>query len=150
MPVKFIKGNLITMAKNKEFDVIVHGCNCFHTMGAGIAKQIAKEFPYAFEADKRDGACGDLCKLGTYSVGYQSGEPIVVNAYTQFKLGPNFNRDAFRTILWKISMWNGPLKIGFPMIGAGLGKGDPDKIISDFIEYGNRASTEWTVVEYEN
>jgi len=39
-----IKGNLITLAKKGEFDVIVHGCNCLNVMGAGIAKQIKKTF----------------------------------------------------------------------------------------------------------
>jgi O-acetyl-ADP-ribose deacetylase (regulator of RNase III) len=32
-----IKGDLIELAKQGNFDVIAHGCNCFCTMGAGIA-----------------------------------------------------------------------------------------------------------------
>ena len=32
-----IKGDLIELAKQGKFDVIAHGCNCFCTMGAGIA-----------------------------------------------------------------------------------------------------------------
>jgi O-acetyl-ADP-ribose deacetylase (regulator of RNase III) len=31
--MKTIAGDLIKMAKNNEFDVIVHGCNCFTSMG---------------------------------------------------------------------------------------------------------------------
>ena len=38
--MKIIKGDLIKLALQGEFDVIVHGCNCFCTMGAGIAKSI--------------------------------------------------------------------------------------------------------------
>lgn len=34
-----IKGDLIELALVGEFDVIVHGCNYFCTMGASIAKQ---------------------------------------------------------------------------------------------------------------
>ena len=39
-----VEGDLITLAKEGKFDVITHGCNCFCTMGAGIAPQMAKEF----------------------------------------------------------------------------------------------------------
>ena len=35
--MKIIKGNLISLALAGEFEVIIHGCNCFCTMGAGIA-----------------------------------------------------------------------------------------------------------------
>jgi len=31
-----IPGDLIALAKAGEFEVIVHGCNCFCTIGAGI------------------------------------------------------------------------------------------------------------------
>jgi O-acetyl-ADP-ribose deacetylase (regulator of RNase III) len=43
-----IDGNLIKLAKMGKFDVIGHGCNCFCTMGAGIAPQMAE----AFECDE--------------------------------------------------------------------------------------------------
>ena len=49
--MKLIKGDLIQLAKNGEFDVIIHGCNCFCTMGAGIAKTIKDIFPEAYKAD---------------------------------------------------------------------------------------------------
>jgi len=39
-----IEGDLIKLAKQGKFDVITHGCNCFCTMGAGIAPQMAKAF----------------------------------------------------------------------------------------------------------
>jgi O-acetyl-ADP-ribose deacetylase (regulator of RNase III) len=31
--MKVIKGDLIQLAKDGKFDLIVHGCNCFCTMG---------------------------------------------------------------------------------------------------------------------
>jgi O-acetyl-ADP-ribose deacetylase (regulator of RNase III) len=46
--MKSISGDLIHLAKKGEFDLIVHGCNCFCTMAAGIAKGIKA----AFEADQ--------------------------------------------------------------------------------------------------
>lgn len=39
-----VEGNLITLSLMGKFDVITHGCNCFCTMQAGIAPQMAKTF----------------------------------------------------------------------------------------------------------
>jgi len=54
--MKIVEGDLIKMALGGEFDLIVHGCNCFCTMGAGIAKTIREYFPeyrsYCFIIDK--------------------------------------------------------------------------------------------------
>lgn len=143
--LKIINGDLIAMAKNGDFDVIVHGCNCFHTMGAGIAKQIAKEFPWALEADISQTENGDIGKLGTYTVGYNPEKKfIVLNAYTQYKPGANFNIDAFRTILWKISQFESSVKVGFPLIGGGIGGGHHDEIIESLQEFGK--NNDWTLV----
>ena len=38
--MKIIQGDLLQLAKQGDFDVIIQGCNCFCTMGAGIAKSI--------------------------------------------------------------------------------------------------------------
>jgi O-acetyl-ADP-ribose deacetylase (regulator of RNase III) len=45
MSIKYVKGNIITLAKEGEFDVIAHGCNCFCNFGAGLARDIKREFP---------------------------------------------------------------------------------------------------------
>ena len=87
--MKTIVGDLLKLADEEQFDIIVHGCNCFHTMGAGIAGQINDKYPEAFEADKDDTKYGDVTKLGTYSYAYIgsliSGHLVqVVNMYTQY------------------------------------------------------------------
>lgn len=46
-------------------DVLAHQANCFHTMGAGIARHIREKFPEAYEADCK--TVKDETKLGTYS-----------------------------------------------------------------------------------
>lgn len=85
--IKYIEGDLIKLAT--QYDVIAHCCNCFNTMGSGIAPQIAKAFPYAEAADNKT-VKGQYRKLGKISVGYPSkiqeaiGSPIVVNIYGQF------------------------------------------------------------------
>ena len=38
--LKHTKGNLLDLAEAGEFDIVVQGCNCFNTMGGGIAREI--------------------------------------------------------------------------------------------------------------
>lgn len=49
--MKKLKGDLIALALEGEFSVIVHGCNCQCAMGKGIAKTIKTRFPEAYQAD---------------------------------------------------------------------------------------------------
>ena len=83
--MKEVAGDLIKLAKNGKFDVIVHGCDCECTMGGGIAKQIRKAFSEAYAADRRTTAC-DSRKIGSFSfakVKLDNGEHLViVNGYT--------------------------------------------------------------------
>src|SRR3954466_5564792 len=100
--LKSIKGDLIRLAQEGKFDVIIHGCNCFGTMGAGIAKGIRAAFPGAYAADLVT-PHGSRAKLGTCSfaeIPQGAGRLIVVNAYTQFDWrgrGPKVDYDAVRS-----------------------------------------------------
>ena len=49
--MKTVRGDLLKLALDGHFDVIVHGCNCQCVMGAGIALSIKNAFPEAFAAD---------------------------------------------------------------------------------------------------
>ena len=72
--MKIIEGDLIKLAIEGEFDVIIHGCNCFGSMGAGIAKSIKNTFPEAYVADLKT-ELGSRDKLGSISyVTVQRGE----------------------------------------------------------------------------
>ena len=123
--MKIIRGNLIQLALDGKFDVIVHGCNCLHTMGAGIAAQIRKTFPEAYEADLQTPRA-DRKKLGTIS--YATIRNItVVNAYTQYNwkgAAVLVNYDAVRSAFENIKKKFSGLRIGYPKIGAGLAGGD--------------------------
>jgi len=140
--MNIVKGDLIEMAKNGEFDVITHGCNCFNTMGGGIARTIKSEFPEAYQVDCQTKK-GDYRKLGTISLvsGLQSLQGTsgykltVVNSYTQFKywkdknddpMEPLVDYDAVRKCFKAIKKEFGGqnLKFGIPKIGAGLALGD--------------------------
>jgi len=146
--MKTIQGDLIKLALNGKFDVIVHGCNCFCTMGAGIARQIASIFPEAYTVDCLS-LKGDITKLGTYTYAKER-NVIVVNAYTQYGIGnPNIvsvNYDAVRECFRKIRLGFAGKRIGIPKIGAGLAGGNwttIEKIIDEEMQ-----GEDITVVEY--
>jgi len=146
--LKFIEGDLIQMAKNKEFDVIIHGCNCFNTMGAGIALQIKRNFKAAYQADQQTKK-GDKKKLGTYTSAEVDGVTIV-NAYTQYTFSKDLddiNYWAVRQVMRKISRDFKGKKIGYPMIGAGLAGGNWDLI--SLIIYEELKEEDHTLVKYK-
>lgn len=147
-----VKGNLISLAQKGEFDVIIHGCNCFCTMGAGIAKQIKSTFPEAYEADLKT-VKGDKDKLGTITfaeVVTPNGKLIVVNGYTQYNWkgrGRKVDYIAVKNVFKAVKNQFSGLKIAYPAIGAGLAGGDwntIEGIIDEELEGENH-----TFVEYD-
>lgn len=136
--MKTVYGDLIRLALKGEFDVIIHGCNCFNTMGAGIAKAIRAEFPEAYEADHltRKGDSGKLGTVSTAQVSRDDNVITIVNAYTQYDWrgkGCKVDYDAIAACFKIISDKFGNCRIGYPQIGAGLAGGDWKKI-AGFIE----------------
>lgn len=134
--MKLHYGNLLEMAKNGEFDVIIHGCNCLHAMGAGIAKYIKQDFPEAYAADKTT-VYKDRKKLGTFSEATitRNGHTfVVINAYTQFEYNGRgkdlFEYDNFPQLLQSIKSKYGNKRIGLPLIGCGLAGGDEPRILN--------------------
>jgi O-acetyl-ADP-ribose deacetylase (regulator of RNase III) len=151
--MKIIEGNLIVLAKQGHFDVITHGCNCFCTMGAGIAVDMRLNFDcdkFPMEAPEYK---GDMNKLGT--IDYQvknlildkpikignlnllapdfGGFPlVVVNSYTQYRYGSNHpdgmrkpvDYDAITLCFKKINHIFKGKSLGLPKIGCGLAGGD--------------------------
>ena len=138
--MKIINGDLIELAKQGEFDVIVHGCNCFNTMGAGIAKHIRYEFPRAYNADCNT-LKGNIKKLGSFSQhtyisdNYQI-KCVIINAYTQFNYLPRgecYDYEAIALVFRKIAHLYPNARIGYPAIGCGLAGGDWN-IVAEIID----------------
>lgn len=127
-----VYGNLVNQAE--QFDVIAHGCNCFCTMGKGIAKDIKKKFPEAFKIDSST-IKGDKKKLGTITL-TKTTNPIVANCYTQYRYGNDgrlyCDYVALRSCMKKIKEEFSGKKIGLPKIGCSLAGGDW-KIVSKII-----------------
>jgi O-acetyl-ADP-ribose deacetylase (regulator of RNase III) len=149
--MKIEKGDLIQKAHDGEFDVIVHGCNCFCTMGVGIAKTIKQVFPAAYRADLATEA-GDKTKLGSYSAAtVEAGGKslLILNAYTQYQwrgTGVLVDYGAIRQVFRQIKQTYAGKRIGYPAIGAGLAKGDWDEIaaiIEEELASENHVFVEW-------
>ncbi len=148
--MKTIKGDLIQFALAEKFDVIIHGCNCFCTMGAGIAKLIKQKFPAAYQADLET-VKGDRNKLGTITwAKAEDIELFIINGYTQFNWrgqGQKADYEAIRSVFRTVKEEYSGLRIGYPAIGAGLAGGDWNlisKIIDEELDGENH-----TFVEYE-
>ena len=171
--MKVVRGDLLALAQEGNFDVIVHGCNCFCTMGAGIAKSIKHQFPEAYKADLMTHE-GDANKLGTYTSATVSCRPrqrarnedsaqqplTIINAYTQYHFKPRekivngrrkrirpVNYDAIRMAFRNIKEQYSGKRLGYPKIGAGLAGGDW-QIISRIIDE-ELEGEDHTLVVYE-
>ena len=121
-----INGNLIELSKKGAFDVIAHGANCKKIMGAGLALQIKKHYPIAWQIDQDD-TRGPLQRLGDMTV-LNLTQFVVVNLYTQYNPGAELNYTALRLGLFKMNQKYKGKRIGLPMIGCGIGGGHWDSV----------------------
>ena len=148
MIIDTVKGDLISIFK-KGSGHMIHGCNCFHTKGAGIAKDIAREFPQALAADKET-AYGNLDKLGMFSCWEHFAKARVVygiNLYTQFYRGPNAEYFSIMKGFERVNEVFKGMSLPFyiPKIGCGIG-GLKWEHVEDVI---NLATTDIDVVVVE-
>lgn len=133
MAVHIINGDLL----KSDCNIIAHQANCMSTMGSGIAIQIRKLYPEAYEADCSFNVSA-LNRLGEFSaakITVKNGEILVGNLYGQYRYGTNrihTNYDALKKALnnfveYAIShcINKENMKIGLPYnIGCGLAGGD--------------------------
>lgn len=87
---KEVYGDLIELAQQGKFEVLVNECNCLCTMKEGIAPKIARvygcdDFPMEHEAYS-----GDINKLGQIDFAFRKGV-FLANCYTQY--GTKNDRD---------------------------------------------------------
>jgi len=155
--LKHAKGNLLDLAEAGEFDIILHGANCFNTMGGGIAREIRERYPAAALMDDNT-VRGDYNKLGNYTEvhpEFTNGKFIILNCYTQFNMSQGtdvFEYAAFELILQKLTFVYPGKRFGLPYIGCGLAGGDKDVIISMIEHFAERVALEGgtvTLVEFQ-
>ena len=134
--IEYHQGDLLA----SDCNVLAHGCNCFHSFGAGIAKQFKAQYPESFEADLSTWS-GDPNKLGNLSQ-VQVGDIWIFNLYTQFRYGYPPMQVDYEAVFTSLELMRQHLitkqcltssKIGMPKIGCGLAGGDWE-IVSRIIE----------------
>lgn len=140
--ITYKKGDVVKAALEGEINVLIHQCNCFNNMGKGIAPQIAKVFPHAWQMDQNT-VKGDKSKLGSYTVSHANKKCSVVNLYGQYgwwkKSDGSINTD-YTALERGLQLLGDVLRkhkpgavIGLPRIGCGLGGGDWS-IVENIIE----------------
>lgn len=137
MKIIYKKGNLVSVSEH----VIIHGCNNRGIMGSGVAREIRREFPEAYEIYKN---LFKHFKLELGEVIWVYDEPKWIgNCITQDGFGKDGKKyvcyDAIRRCMreinhnYHIKKFHIDMKVAMPKIGAGLGGGDWN-IISKIIE----------------
>lgn len=139
MEFKIIEGDLLDMAMDAKFDLIVHGCNCRCNMGSGIAGTISQRFPDAARVDRLT-VDGDYNKMGNFTYASVQTEHAgkkfnLINLYTQYNPGSAspgcsipLDYEALTLGLRKIAKRWPKASIGLPWIGCGLARGNKDKV----------------------
>lgn len=140
-----IHGNILDVAERGRFDVVVHGANCRHTMGAGIAKQIRDRWPEAWHADQRvkDPQLGGISIAVVTRNGFSF---YVVNGYTQSRPGPCADLHAIEDVFERVQESFHGKRIGYPRIGCGLGGlkwDDVGPVIERALRGEDHALVEW-------
>lgn len=159
--VNWMKGDLIELTKEGRFDTVAHGCNCFHTMGSGIAPKLNDlTAGRLLREDKDKTYYGDINKMGTvsYVLDDINGKQVeFFNLYTQYTYGNRPNGEVYvhwdslyNSIFLMMDLMLGK-EIGIPLIGCGLAGGERvefeavlDWIASDRFQYDvNINVVEW-------
>lgn len=154
--MKIITGNLLEQTSG----IIVHGVNCQGVMGGGIALQIRRRYPQVYEdyihrirsvlslsTTNAERETKRKSLLGQVVYTQISPELIIASAFTQMGYGNNPDivyanyaaiKQAFKTIAddlnIEISLGGTDRVIKFPMIGAGLARGDWNIIQSSIFD----------------
>ena len=125
IPIK-LKGNAIKLARQQPDSAFAHGCNCFNTMGKGMAVEVRTTCPAMYQADLQTRK-GDRNKLGSFTMA-KIGEynQFGFNLYSQFTYWDK--KDMFSPKDFKIGITNiikhctgtGIKHLYLPYIGCGL------------------------------
>jgi O-acetyl-ADP-ribose deacetylase (regulator of RNase III) len=136
MKIQYERGDVLA----SEFKYVAHGCNTSGVMGAGIALQIKKKYPLAYEVYRQEHENSGL-SLGQASFVNINEKRTIINVITQnlwpinsIETSRNVSYDAIAqgmTYIDKVLEEGGTFAM--PQVGAGLGGGDWD-IIEKIIE----------------
>jgi hypothetical protein len=149
-------GNLLLQT---DLDGWIHQCNCFNTMGSGVAKDIRVTYPEVYEADCRT-TKGDPGKLGTFSFAKTSDGKMGYNLYSQFNFGYDgklyTNYEAMLSGLEKIrdhikQNLKTNVKIGMPFkMGCVRGGGDWNIVMDIISKVFEKEPIEIVICEFKD
>lgn len=131
--INYVLADMLSAFEKGETDYIAHGCNCFHTMGAGVAGLVAQMWPEALRVDEMT-PYGENHKCGSFSVanvarpGQSAG--WIFNLYTQFLPGRQARQQYITESLKAVFGWfrqpetgrpGADRKLHIPLLGCGIG-----------------------------
>ncbi len=151
MTIKINKGDILQV----QSGLILHGCNTKGVMGAGVAKQIAVNYPIVYSKYKKYcGTVWDHDILGQCFFVDATKDLTIGNLFTQDTYGSDpktryVSYDAIDDCFSKIStVIRRDTGIHFPKIGAGLANGDW-AVIQSIIEHRLKDFTNLNLWIYE-
>ena len=137
--IKIVKGNVLEAKEH----FIAHQTNCLGTMGAGVAKAIAKKYPHVetayinacYKANKSSELLGKIQIIACDPNDKAKTGQCIVNIFGQHKVGTyqrQTDYDALREAFAKLNAQGCDVAIPY-LMGCGLGGGNWD-IVSKIIE----------------
>ena len=133
---KIVQGDVLDALENGDVDTVLHVVNCQGVMGSGIALQIKKRFPRAFEEYKRVEAEEGL-NLGDISSDIYDNDVINLHAQKFYGRGKrHLNYGALAECLYNITyVWDTSLIIGVPyLMGCDRAGGDWE-VVKEMIDF---------------
>lgn len=154
--IKIYEGNLLL----SDCTVLAHQSNCFSTMGAGIADEIKKKYPEAYESDKRF-KLPPRERLGKFSFAMNEEEKrMIFNLYGQFRFGRGKQftehdklKSAMHLMFQALDLAESrgfEVKLGMPYgMGAGHAGGDWETIYADIEFLANKFNREVNLYKFD-
>ena len=131
MKIQYEKGDVFA----SPYKFILHGCNAQGVMGAGFAKRLREEHPFAYKQYREAHETRGL-NMGELII-VRAGKRVIIHAITQKYYGREARRyvsyDAIANAMAALEEALYGETIAMPMIGSGLAGGDWN-VISSIIE----------------
>jgi len=125
----------------KEFEsstesvALIHQCNCFNTMGGGIARVISQKYPSASEVDNKT-VSGDINKLGGITYSQVRPNMYVFNLYGQYEFGKYARHTDYEAVY-----------TGLENILSRIIKLNIKKVLIPYKMSSNLAGGDWRIIE---
>ena len=157
MPVHYITGNALDFPEGTN--VLAHCANRQGTFGAGVARQIAEEYPAAAEVDQEAFKSGTN-HLGTFSSAVVAGgTKRIVNIYAQTAYGTETRQldyealytglERLRAVLQDAHAQGRTYRVAMPWLGTGLAGGSRTVVRAMIEDIFGESPIEVFVVEYQ-